>query len=320
MIKIYALQDGYLTERQSIEGIIKFEETVWIDIKEPTEEEETIMLKNFNITLPNIIEIDDIEVSRRLHSEDGIHYLTAYMLSSEEAGYFQSNSVRFILIKSILITVRYVEIDLFNQVQNIFLPYNPESGHQVLLALLKSSIYHFADVLEQIGFNIELQTKSILNTKSDANIKDDFRAILQHVSRSGDSTSKAREGLISINRLITYITQEQTFSIAIKSQISIMAKDISALNDHTFFLSNQINFLLDATLGMINIEQNVAIKVFSIASTMLLPPTLIAGIYGMNFIHHIPGSEWRYGFLFALFLMAVSSYLPYKYFKKRGWF
>lgn len=319
MIKIYVLEDEHLVEEQHASGIIKFDNAAWIDIANPTQEEEWLIENHFGIAIPNITEIDDIEVSRRLYSENETHYLTAYILSSGEAEHFQSNSVRFILLNSVLITVRYVEIGSFTEIQNLIVQQSKYSSEQVLLCLLKSAMYHFADILEQIGFNIDLQTKSILNPKADANIKNDFRIILQNIGRNGDATSKAREGLISINRLITYIIQDQDFSDILKDQMAILAKDINALNDHTFFLSNQINFLLEATLGMINIEQNIAIKVFSVASMMFLPPTLIASAYGMNFAH-IPGLHWKYGYIIVMILMIVSSYLPYKYFRKRGWF
>jgi magnesium transporter len=316
MIKIYTSKNEQLLEKTSV----GFENAVWIDIINPTQEEEWLIENHFNVSVPSITEIDDIEVSRRFYSENKIHYLTAYMFSVDNNNQFKSNSVRFILLGSSLITVRYSEINSFLELKNLVLHGDKEDNEQVLLALLKSSIYHFADILEQIGFNIDIQTKNILTKKEDGNIKNDFRVTLQNIGSNGDLTAKAREGLISINRLLTYIIQDHTsFHSQLKSQMTILGKDIAALNDHTFFLSNQINFLLEATLGMINIEQNIAIKVFSVASMIFLPPTLIASIYGMNFTY-IPGLSSKHGYIIAASLMVLSAYIPYKYFKKHGWF
>ena len=316
MIKIYTSKNDQLLEKTSV----GFENAVWVDIINPTQEEEWLIENHFNVSVPSITEIDDIEVSRRFYSESKIHYLTAYMFSVDDRSQFKSNSVRFILLESSLITVRYSEINSFLELKNLVLHGDKEDNEQVLLALLKSSIYHFADILEQIGFNIDIQTKNILTKKEDGNIKNDFRGTLQNIGSNGDLTAKAREGLISINRLLTYIIQDHTsFHTQLKSQMTILGKDIAALNDHTFFLSNQINFLLEATLGMINIEQNIAIKVFSVASMIFLPPTLIASIYGMNFTY-IPGLSFKHGYIIAASLMVLSAYIPYKYFKKHGWF
>ncbi len=321
MLKIYTIQQQELVEEKIENGFANFDNIVWIDIIEPTEEEKCRIEDQFSVSIPNIFEIDDIEVSRRFYyDENKIHYLTAYMFSSDEDNNFKSNSVRFILLESCLITVRYADITSFSNIGNVIFNHDKTYSEQILISLLKSSIYHFADILEQIGFNIDTQTKDILMPNKDNNIKKDFRLTLQNIGRNGDLTAKAREGLISVNRLLTYIIQDHlTFHQQIKSQMTVLSKDIAALNDHTFFLSNQINFLLEATLGMINIEQNIAIKVFSVASMIFLPPTLIASAYGMNFLH-LPGLAFKHGYLVAMFLMVLSAWIPYKYFKKHGWF
>ena len=319
-MKLYNLEEGYLVEKNVTEDII-LDDTVWIDITNPSLKEKSLIETKFNIIIPTAAEIDDLEVSRRLYGEEDTHYMTAYILSSDDLGnYFESNSVRFILVQSILITVRFTEINPFIDVTKLEISEEESTGERVLLFLLRCIIYHFGDILEQISFAIESQTKSILhNNPANRGKKDDFRAILQNISTSGDVTSKAREGLISINRMITYIVQDEIFSKSLISQMTILAKDINALNDHTFFLSNQVNFLLEATLGLINIEQNISIRIFSMASMMFLPPTLIASVYGMNF-SHIPGLSFKYGYIIAMFLMFLSAYIPYSYFKRKGWF
>ena len=143
---------------------------------------------------------------------------------------------------------------------------------------------------------------------------------MQQIGANGDLNTKARESLLTFNRLMGYFTQTVSSRIDNEDQIRLasLIKDIASLNDHANFLSTKINFLLDATLGLVNIEQNNIIKIFSVAAVIFLPPTLIASIYGMNF-HFIPELSWKYGYLFSIFLIILAAWFPYKYFKYRKW-
>ena len=157
--------------------------------------------------------------------------------------------------------------------------------------------------------------------QGEPSISRDYQEILKRIGRKGDLNSKSRESLVSIGRLLSFVTQKldsRPVDPQVKAQLATIAHDAHALTDHASFLSNKINFLLDATLGMINIEQNAIIKIFSVAAVVFLPPTLIASIYGMNF-RLMPELGWHLGYPLALVLMVISAILPWWYFKRRGW-
>jgi magnesium transporter len=157
-------------------------------------------------------------------------------------------------------------------------------------------------------------------SRSAAQTSRDFQKILSRLGRAGDLASKVRESLVSLGRLLAFAIQgtqargRKTGSARLKT----IGRDVASLSDYAAFLNNKVGFLLDATLGMINIEQNAIIKIFSVAAVVFLPPTLIASIYGMNFAH-MPELGWPLGYPLALALMVVSAILPYLYFKRRGW-
>jgi magnesium transporter len=144
---------------------------------------------------------------------------------------------------------------------------------------------------------------------------------MRAIGRKGDLNSKVRESLVSIGRLVLFLANEadgMKWPKEMRAQLKVMQRDVGSLSDHASYLSNKITFLLDAMLGMVSIEQNNIIKIFSVASVALMPPTLIASIYGMNF-KHMPELEWTFGYPFALVLMIVAAILPYIYFKWRRW-
>jgi magnesium transporter len=148
----------------------------------------------------------------------------------------------------------------------------------------------------------------------------DLRAVMERIGRDGDLTSKARESLVTLARQLTFIQQSTAIQLPreLVARYRSMARDVLALSDHASFLANKSSFMLQATLGLLNIEQNNIIKIFSVAATMFLPPTLIASIYGMNF-EFMPELDKHYGYPLALLLMVVSAVVPYIYFRRRGW-
>ena len=143
---------------------------------------------------------------------------------------------------------------------------------------------------------------------------------MERIGRDGDLTSKARESLVTLGRQLTFIQQAQAIQIPkeLLPRYRSMSRDVLALSDHASFLANKSSFMLQATLGLINIEQNNIIKIFSVAAAVFLPPTLIASIYGMNF-RFMPELDFHLGYPLALFLILISAVLPYIYFRRRGW-
>jgi magnesium transporter len=193
-------------------------------------------------------------------------------------------------------------------------------GDAVLVGLLDALIDRVADVLERIGLEVDGISHEIFGVASEPS-GGDFQDILRRLGLRGDLTSKVRESLVGIGRLLMFFAQASTTSKTAKelrNRLRTMSRDVRSLTDHVSFLAGKINFLLDATLGMINIEQNAIIKIFSVVAVVFLPPTLIASLYGMNFAY-MPELQWPFGYPMALALMVGSALAPLLYFKRRGW-
>jgi magnesium transporter len=232
--------------------------------------------------------------------------------------------VTFILAGPRFITVRYAEPHAFS----IFLARckkpdaNLVNGSAVLVGLIEAIVDRLADFIERVQAKVETLSRSIFEMRGTTTSRQRrFDALLRSVGREGEITSLARESAYSLGRLLTFLTHaanERKNDKLIKDRIRTAARDVQSLTDHISFLSGKIIFLLDATLGMVSIQQNDIIKIFSIAAVVLLPPTLVASVYGMNF-ELMPELKWFFGYPFALVLMVVSAVLPYLYFKRKGW-
>jgi magnesium transporter len=199
-------------------------------------------------------------------------------------------------------------------------------GDVVLNGLLEAVIERAADILERVTVQVDSLSNEVFKHSADTPANSsgarnfrDFQEILREVGKTGDVASRARESLMSIGRLLAFLGQAlPKQSKDPKNQVKVMWRDVQSLLDHANFLSGKITFLLDATLGMVNIEQNAIIKIFSVVSVVFLPPTLVASMYGMNF-KIMPELEWTFGYPWALLLMVVSAVAPFLYFKRKGW-
>jgi magnesium transporter len=192
-----------------------------------------------------------------------------------------------------------------------------------MLGLIDAMIDRIADALERVSNEVDGISREVFRKKAGNASKQtrNLQSIIEQIGRQGDLLSIVGEGLISMVRLLTYHTAVEgggKKASRTRLRAKSLQRDAVSLSDHTARLSSKINFLLDATLGLINLEQNQIIKIFSIASVVFLPPTLVASIYGMNF-HSIPELSWSIGYPWALGLMILSSLLPFLYFKRRGW-
>lgn len=325
MIRTYINQDNLLRQAD-IGGTLAFRpETVWVDLLNPTPEEERAVQAFLNIEIPTQEEMQEIELSSRLYQENGALFMTAMLVTKVDTDQPESHAVTFILTSQCLVTIRYIDpqpfrVFSYRSERLTGLQYKSEI---VLIGLLEAVVDRIADVLEKVGHNIDGLTRNIFRSGRNAPAiadKTDFQDVLQHIGTNGDIVSKTRESLVSIIRLLTFLNQAMTAhaSTDVLVRISTLGKDLTALSDHANFLSNKVNFLLDATLGMISIEQNNIIKIFSVAAVVFLPPTLIASIYGMNF-HLMPELDWPFGYPLAILLMVLSAYLPYRFFKGKGW-
>ena len=299
-------------------------EAVWLDLVAPTPEEERKVESLLGVEVPTREEMQEIEVSSRLYEENGALYMTATVLSKAQSEQPQASAVSFILAGERLVTVRYADPQPFElfaaRCQRTPVP--QARGDGVLVGLLDALVDRIADVLEHIGLEVDAISHEVFEHPASPRASGDFQDILRRLGRRGDLTSKVRESLVGVGRLLMFFAQVGPANTKtakdLRNRMRTMTRDVRSLTEHASFLSGKINFLLDATLGMINIEQNAIIKIFSVVAVVFLPPTLIASIYGMNF-EVMPELHWAFGSPLALALMVGSAVAPYLFFKRRGW-
>lgn len=297
------------------------QDAIWIDLFAPSKAEEAAVEQCIGRTIPTREEMTEIELSSRLYTENDALVMTAMLLAQSDSPTPKIDPVTFVLTPRQLITVRYVESQSFT----LFTSHLKKIDHTerdavvLLIMLLDAAIDRLADILEFIGIRLDNYSKIVFNPHN-TTAKLNYQQLMQQIGANGDLNTKARESLVTFNRLMSFFEQTAHFHIEQprKARLTTLNKDIASLSDHANFLSSKINFLLDATLGMVNIEQNNIIKIFSVAAVIFLPPTLVASLYGMNF-HFMPELSWKYGYLFAIGLILTAAWLPFKYFKYRKW-
>jgi magnesium transporter len=266
--------------------------------------------------------MQEIEVSSRLYVENGARYMTATLMCQSDTATPKTTAVTFILSGHRLVTVRYDDPRPFAIVEHKLARSCPAkiNGEGVLMDLLDAVIDRSADILERIGAEVDQVSHSIFEPEEEAQ-QPSYNDVLKALGRKGDLTSKVRESQVSVGRLLLFLANEadnMKWPKDIRTQLQSMLRDVGSLSDHATYLTNKITFLLDAMLGVVNIQQNNIIKIFSVAAVVLMPPTLVASIYGMNF-RHMPELDWIGGYPFALILMLFAAALPYLYFKWRKW-
>jgi magnesium transporter len=322
MLRAYYLEDGQLKSLDAAGPEPRLPQgTVWLDLYQPDEAEEDAVERALGIEVPTREEMKEIEASSRLYREDGALFMTATVVTNAETETPETSALTFILAGDRLVTVRYADPLPFRAFAAYALrhPGACGDGHAVFVGLLEAIVDRIADVLEADGADLDRLSHEVFS-RSAAQTSRDFQKILSRLGRAGDLASKVRESLVSIGRLLAYAIQavQARGRKSGSSRLKTIGRDVASLSDHASFLNHKVGFLLDATLGMINIEQNAIIKIFSVAAVVFLPPTLIASIYGMNF-EHMPELDWPLGYPLALALMVASAILPYLYFKRRGW-
>ena len=292
-------------------------DALWVDMINPTLEEEILVEGVLGLNIPTREELSEIEISSRLYKENDALFMTAMMVAQSATLTPKQDAVTFVLTSQKLITIRYIEPQAFKICIAKIQKLQVDTPIDMLTELLDTTIDRLADILEMISRQLDGYSKSLFNPNGSHNT--DYKNLLQSLGVNGELNSKVVESLVSFNRLISFFDQSMGVKIDIDhGRLVSLNKDINSLNDHANFLSSKINFLLEATLGLVQIEQNIIIKIFSVAAVIFLPPTLIASMYGMNFTF-MPELSWKYGYMLALGMMLVSSWLPYKYFKYRKW-
>jgi magnesium transporter len=317
MIRAYALAGDRLKPLAP-----ESDDVVWWDLINPERSEETSLEKLLGLELPTKDEMQEIEISSRLYSEDGGHFMTALVPSHTDADDAVIQPITFILCDHRLVTIRYTEPRAFTT-----FPQRAEKsglglsgGESILLSLLDAIVDRLADILERAGREIDAISKAVFGQKGAEGRKDaSYKATLEEIGRKGDLTSSIRDSLATLERVLAFLGPKLPQGKKdLRDQLKALVSDVRSLTDHSGFMAQKITFLLDATLGLINIEQNAIIKIFSVAAVVFLPPTLVASLYGMNF-DIMPELKWTYGYPWAIALMILSAVLPYLYFKRRGW-
>ena len=322
MIGGFALENGRLLPVD--DPLANLADVIWIDLVSPTAMEESALEIRLGIDIPTREEMGAIEISSRLYHEEDAVFMTATLPARTDSDDLLMGPVTFVLVGGKLITVRYHEPRAFKT-----FPQRAEKaslgcidGEAVLIALLEAIVDRMADILERAEREVDAISRDIFRAERAQSARRDLMKVLQLIGRKGDLSSNIRDCLLSLQRLAGFFGQvmtQRSDDKDFRSRVKTLSRDLQSLVDHASFLSQKVTFLLDATLGMINIEQSNIIKIFSIAAGVFLPPTLIASIYGMNFTV-MPELHWTYGYLFAWVLMLASGLLPYWYFKRRGWF
>jgi len=305
------------------------DEFLWADLFEPTVAEEKAVESLLTVDVPTRDEMKEIETSNRLYEEGGAVYMTATVGSKLDTLTPESSAITFILANDRLITNRYVDPTPVRRFMQ-YVERSPAactSSATLLAGLLESFVERIADLLERVQAELDAVSHTIFARSNGAAAQKktppssgDLQAMIQKIGANGDLVSKARESLVSFQRLLMYVQQagSVTLSQDQRGRFKSTLRDVQSLSDHATFLGNKIQFLLDAVLGLINLEQNNIIKIFSVAAVMLMPPTLVASVYGMNF-HFMPELEKPWGYPVALLAMVVSAVLPYLYFRRKGW-
>jgi magnesium transporter len=316
MIRGYAVEDGRL--RPLAAPLEAAERVAWFDLLRPDAEEEAAVERVLGIEVPTREDMEEIEESSRLYREEGAAYMTALLPAGSETGSVVQGPVTFILAGGRLVTVRYHEPKPFATfpVRAEKIALGCVDGVTVLLGLLDAVVDRLADILEVVGRDIEKASRGVFQDAGGPGTGPDYRAVLREIGRQGELVSQIHDSLITLERLIAF--QGAVGGKETRTRGKTLARDTRFLTEHANFLAQKITFLLDATLGMISIEQNAIIKIFSVAAVIFLPPTLVASIYGMNFAV-MPELGWLFGYPFALALMVLSAVLSYWIFKSRGW-
>jgi magnesium transporter len=302
------------------------EEATWIDLEEPTREEEALVERCINVDVPTQAEMAEIEPSSRLYEHEGALYMTVSVLYGVVDGNPGTTPISFVLADNRLVTIRYATPKPIRAFEE-HVRREPELARDagtVMTRMLDAVIDRLADEIEVAIAEIERISTHIFHRQMDDRRIPAARltALLTRIGRAQNLLTKIRYSAVSTIRMLSFLSgstwSHDKSREEIRHHIASMNADVASLSEHASFMSDNLQFLLDASLGLISIEQNAAMKLFSWAALVFLPPTLIAGVFGMNF-HHMPELDWVWGYPASLVLIVASAVLPIWYLKRRGW-
>ncbi|MES2888584.1 MAG: magnesium/cobalt transporter CorA [Pseudomonadota bacterium] len=318
MLNVFSLANGRLFQEEidSLEELTHVS-PVWVDLEAPSADEKGWIAQHFGVTIPADAVGDDLEESARFYEEDNgeLHIRSDFLIDDGETP--RNVRVAFILFKGVLFSVHSEDLPVFRllRLRARRIPALIEDAKDVLLKLYDADAEYSADAMESIYDSLEVVSRGLL--KQDVNDTAAGEA-LSAIAREEDLNGRVRRNVMDTRRAVSFMMRSRLLNAEQFEEARQILRDIDSLDSHTTFLFDKINFLMNASVGFININQNKIIKIFSVASVALLPPTLIASVYGMNFAH-MPELGWRFGYGFALCVMVASVAAPFLYFRRKGW-
>ena len=302
------------------------DEATWIDLEEPTNEEERLVERCIGVDVPTQDEMSEIEPSSRLYEKNNALYMTLNALRGLDEQHPTTTPIGFVLAGSRLVTIRSATPKPVRTIES-HARRDPElvrNGSTALVRLVDAIIDRLADEIEAVSARMEQLSQEIFQEQQDERRipAAKLTALLTSIGRTQTLLTKIRYSAVSTLRMLSFLSGSNFVhdesNKELRHHVVSLNTDVASLGEHSSFLSDNLTFLLDASLGLISIEQNAAMKLFSWAAVVFLPPTLIAGIFGMNF-HYMPELNWHYGYPISLVLMLATAVGPYLYFKRRGW-
>jgi magnesium transporter len=292
----------------------------WIDLREPTAGELARVQSATGLRIPNQDEISEIELSSRLAFENGAYYVTTPLVAPSDDGQLGLIPVGFVLSARVLLTIRFGALPSFDAAHEAFAAQQARTAEEAFLRILEIVVDRSADKLERGGAVCDELSRSAFSSSGRSRPSSDLRSTLSRVGGVADHMSRIRDALLGLGRIAAYVMESGVEGAprVNAARIKAIRADIASLTDYEAHLSGKVQFLLDATLGFINIEQNEIVKTLTIASVVGIPPVLVAGIYGMNF-RVMPELTWTFGYPFAVGLILLSALVPLLWFKLRRW-
>jgi magnesium transporter len=319
MINLFVLQNGRLSQEQVEDRneLLKHINPIWIDVIDPEEEELLWIKEAFGVLLPELDDLGDLEASARyFEADDGhMHIRTDFLLDEEETS--RNVRVAFVMTKQVLFSIHDEDLPVFRLVRlrARLRPGSVSNAKDVLLDLYSTDAEYSADALEEVYENLEQAGRRVL---SDDISDKDAAEVLETIAKEEDTNGRIRRNVMDTRRALSFLMRSKLLSDEQQEEARQILRDIDSLENHTAFLFDKINFLMDATVGFISLNQSKIIKIFSVVSVALMPPTLLASIWGMNF-QHMPELTETWGYPVAILSMVISAIIPLSYFRHKGW-
>jgi magnesium transporter len=318
MLSAFTLANNRLSQISLESGSdLRADNPIWIDVVAATKEERSWVERSYNLVLPKPEHLRDIEASARFYEEDNgeVHLRSDFLLGKLSDS--RSVTVAFVLTGEILISIHEEDLPVFHSLRTRthLQSGEIESSMDVLIDLYSMDVEFSADAVEEVYADLGQVSQSVLQNKlSDK----EAASVLARIAHAEHLNGRIRRNVMDTRRAMSFLMRSKQLGAVQHEDARQIMQDIDSLDGHTSFLFDKINFLMSATVGFININQNKIVRLFSVASVALLPPMLIASIYGMNF-HHMPELDWAAGYPFALVLMGLSVLLPFWLFQRKGW-